>query len=101
MSNIVNQPGSDAGPVTGEDVVSGGTQLVLTIDSRTAEALAELARRCSGVHAARDGFTSHGSLTPVTLLEMLAEDAGMVVTRPGSWEGYNMAQVLVSHGYEL
>lgn len=72
MSNIVNQPGSDAGPVTGEDVASGGTQLVLTIDSRTAQVLAELARRCSGVHA-----------------------AGMVVTRPGSWEGYNMAQVLV------
>lgn len=79
----------------------GETQLVLTIDNRTAEALAELAKRCSDVHGERDGFTSHGPLTPVTLMEMLAEDAGMVITRPGSWEGSNMAQVLVSHGYDL
>jgi hypothetical protein len=32
---------------------------------------------------------------------MLAEDLGMVLTRPGSWEGTNMAQVLTSHGYEI
>ncbi|CAJ7811100.1 Uncharacterised protein [Burkholderia pseudomallei] len=32
---------------------------------------------------------------------MLAEDAGMVISRPGSWEGANLAQVLLSHGYEV
>ena len=29
------------------------------------------------------------------------EDAAMVMTRPGSWEGSNMAQVLMSHGYDV
>jgi hypothetical protein len=32
---------------------------------------------------------------------MLAEDCGMVLTRPGSWEGTNMGQVRTSHGYEI
>lgn len=42
---------------------------------------------------------THGLLTVAGALEMLAEDLGMVDTRPGSWEGSNMAQVLASHGY--
>lgn len=49
----------------------------------------------------RSEFSSHGRLTLATLLEMLLEDAALVVTRPGSWEGANMAQVLQSHGYLL
>lgn len=49
----------------------------------------------------QEGFTSHGALTPTTLLAMLAEDAGLVISRPGSWEGANMVQVLSSHGYQL
>lgn len=32
---------------------------------------------------------------------MLAEDAGMIISRSGSWEGSNMATVLSSHGYQL
>lgn len=42
---------------------------------------------------------THGLLTVAGALEMLAQDLGMVETRPGSWEGSNMAQVLNSHGY--
>ncbi|MCW0399332.1 hypothetical protein NB700_001888 [Xanthomonas sacchari] len=42
---------------------------------------------------------THGLLTVAGMLEMLAQDAGMVESRPGSWEGSNMAQVFASHGY--
>jgi len=42
---------------------------------------------------------THGPLTVAGLLAMLAEDVGMVETRPGCWEASNMAQVLTSHGY--
>ncbi|MFX1695887.1 hypothetical protein [Paraburkholderia sp. A1RO-1] len=46
-------------------------------------------------------YNTHGRLTSSSLLKMLAEDAAMVLRRPGSWEGSNMAQVLSSHGYEF
>lgn len=42
---------------------------------------------------------THGLLTVAGALEMLAQDLGYVETRPGSWEGSNLAQVLASHGY--
>ena len=35
------------------------------------------------------------------LVAMLVEDAAMVVSRPGSWEGANMASVFASHGYDV
>jgi hypothetical protein len=35
------------------------------------------------------------------LAAMLLEDAGMVISRPGSWEGSNMTDVLRSHGYRI
>lgn len=43
---------------------------------------------------------THGPLTVTGALAMLAEDLGMVETRPGCWEASNMAQVLASHGYK-
>lgn len=43
--------------------------------------------------------TTHGHLTVPQLLAMLAEDVAMTNSRPGSWEGANMQQVLDSHGY--
>lgn len=76
-------------------------RITITVSEGTAEALAELAKECSAADKSRDGATSHGSLTPAKLLAMLAEDAGMVVTRPGCWEASNMHQVLTSHGYEV
>lgn len=42
---------------------------------------------------------THGPLTVAGLFSMLAEDVGMVESRPGCWEASNMAQVLISHGY--
>lgn len=47
---------------------------------------------------AKEG-NSHGPLDLFVLLEMLLEDVAMTVSRPGSWEGANMRQVLTSHGY--
>lgn len=63
--------------------------------------LRALAVRCTDEHRRQKGFTSHGELTVSKLLAMLAEDAAMVISRPGSWEGSNMAQVFQSHGYEV
>lgn len=55
---------------------------------------------CNRSHEQREGATTHGKLTVSSLLGMLAEDAAMTNTRPGSWEGANMQQVLDSHGYQ-
>lgn len=45
--------------------------------------------------------TTHGPLTIENLAGMLLEDVGLAVRRPGSWEGANMIQVLLSHGYAV
>jgi hypothetical protein len=64
--------------------------------------LHELVQRCAEADTERDGATSHGALAdPAQLLAMLAEDAAMVIRRPGAWEGAGMAQLLASHGYEV
>jgi len=42
---------------------------------------------------------SHGKLELPTLVRMLLQDVALMVHRPGSWEGNNMAQVMASHGY--
>lgn len=73
----------------------------IEVSDQTAASLAELARRCTEADADRNGATTHGPLTVAALLAMLAEDAGLVIDRPGSWEGANMAQVFTSHGYEV
>lgn len=73
----------------------------ITISEATAKALVELAEACSEADKARNGATTHGRLTPAELLAMLAEDAGMVITRPGCWEAANLYQALASHGYSL
>lgn len=39
-------------------------------------------------------------LTVERVLELLADDLLMTRTRPGSWEGSNMQQVVDSHGWE-
>jgi hypothetical protein len=76
-------------------------RISIEISDAVAANLRELAMRCTQSNRLREGFTSHGELTPSKLLAMLAEDAGMVISRPGSWEGANLAQVLLSHGYEV
>lgn len=76
-------------------------RITIEVSDGTFAALRQLSSACSEADKLRQGFTSHGKLTPAKLLAMLAEDAGMVITRPGSWEGANMAQVFASHGYDV
>ena len=73
----------------------------IDISTETARSIVELAERCTAADQERSGATTHGPLTVKALLAMLAEDAAMTITRPGSWEGANMATVLESHGYRL
>lgn len=76
--------------------------ITITVSDDDAANLAELARRCAEADKARDGATTHGALDePAQLLAMLAEDAAMVIRRPGSWESAGMAQHLAAHGYEV
>lgn len=76
-------------------------QFTIEMNSDTASALYELADRCTLAHRHNGGYSSHGALNVPSLLKMLADDAAMVITRPGSWEGANMTLVLSSHGYEV
>jgi len=73
--------------------------LSLELPASLVATLKELAELCSEADTVSGGFTTHGPLTVERLLVMLAEDAGLSLTRPGSWEGANMAAVLSSHGY--
>ena len=73
-------------------------RIQIEIDDQSAADLAELVRRINA-NAGPEPFNSHGPLTVKKLAAMLLEDAGMVINRPGSWEGSNMADVLRSHGY--
>lgn len=40
-------------------------------------------------------------LSAKDLIEILKDDVVLAVERPGSWEGANMHQVLISHGFWL
>ncbi len=73
-------------------------RIQVEIDDQTAANIAELVRRINA-NAGPEPFNSHGPLTVKKLAAMLLEDAGMVVSRPGSWEGGNMIEVLRCHGY--
>ena len=76
-------------------------RIMIQVSEEATKSLAVLAARCTRESKRRDGYTSHGALSVSAMMAMLAEDAARVVTRPGSWEGYNMAQVFSSHGYEV
>jgi len=71
----------------------------LQIPQAVYDDLVVVADSCTRIHKANDGFTSHGELDVEGLLLMLAQDAAMTNSRPGSWEGSNMQQVLDAHGY--
>jgi len=76
-------------------------KFTIEVSDDDAAHLAELAQRCAEADKERDGATTHGAVDVAGLLAMLAEDAAMVIRRPGSWEGAGMAQHLASHGYEV
>jgi hypothetical protein len=68
-------------------------QITIDIPDDTARRIEE------HIAGAKSDFNSHGPLTLQRLMDMVAEDVGLSVTRPGSWEGSNMRTVLISHGY--
>jgi hypothetical protein len=74
--------------------------IAVAVSSDTYQNLVTVVKNCNLSHAERDGATSHGPLDVSGLLTMLAEDVAMTNSRPGSWEGANMQQVLDSHGYQ-
>ena len=73
-------------------------RIQIEIDDQSAVDLAELVRRINA-NTGPAPFNSHGQLKVKKVAAMFLEDAGMVISRPGSWEGSNMADVLRSHGY--
>ena len=79
----------------------GPRQISIEVSAETARLLEELATRCAEADQDSNGFTSHGPLTIDGLVSMLVEDAAMVIDRPGSWEGANMARVFACHGYDV
>ncbi|QJE02819.1 hypothetical protein HH212_24750 [Massilia forsythiae] len=86
---------SDMGVVTDAPVA-----IALAFDREAYTNLLAVVANCNLAEKNNQGATTHGSLDVPKLLLMLAEDAAMTNTRPGSWEGANMQQVLDSHGYQ-
>lgn len=68
-------------------------KIELEIDDATARTLGEL------IDLSASEFNTHGPLTIHSLLLMLIEDLCLAMERPGSWEGSNMANVMLGHGY--
>lgn len=89
-----------------DDVPSAGEQapravpVTLQLSEDVYTNLLTVVKNCNLSHQERDGANTHGQLDVPRLLAMLAEDAAMTNSRPGSWEGSNMQQVLDSHGYQ-
>jgi len=73
-------------------------RIQIEIDAQLAVNLDSLVDQINA-RAGSEPFNSHGHLTVKKLAVMLLEDAGMVISRPGSWEGANMADLLRCHGY--
>jgi 3-phosphoglycerate kinase len=77
-------------------------KITVTVSENVAADLAKLAQRCSRVARKQGAMgTDCGEVTVAQLLAILAEDAAMVIWRPGSWEGAGMARQLAGHGYDL
>ncbi|MBU2752757.1 hypothetical protein HER14_17970 [Acidithiobacillus thiooxidans] len=73
-------------------------RIQIEIDAQLAVNLDSLVDQINA-RAGSESFNSHGRLTVKKLAVMLLENAGMVISRPGSWEGANMADLLRCHGY--
>lgn len=74
-------------------------KITITISESTFDSINSLVDQINININSEEGANSHGKLTVKTAVEMIVEDLGLVESRPGSWEGANMAQVLSSHGY--
>jgi hypothetical protein len=79
--------------------VNAPVAVAIALGQETYDNLLVVVESCNRADYDTKGATTHGKLDIPKLLAMLAEDAAMTNTRPGSWEGANMQQVLDSHGY--
>jgi hypothetical protein len=70
-------------------------KITVTIPDSDAELIREFLAATQAVT-----YSTHGALTLPRLTALLLEDVALMVRRPGSWEGANMATVMQSHGYE-
>lgn len=71
-------------------------KLTVTISDADADLIRQFLAATKNVTA-----STHGPLDMPKLTAMLLEDVALMVRRPGSWEGSNMAQVVSSHGYDF
>ena len=69
-------------------------KITVTIPDSDADLIRQFLAATTGVTA-----TTHGQLDLPKLTALLLEDVALMVRRPGSWEGSNMATVMASHGY--
>lgn len=74
-------------------------KIELELSDDVHSSLCKVVDACNASHRDAAGATSHGELSVEGLLTMLAEDASMTRSRPGSWEASNMQRVFDSHGY--
>ena len=74
-------------------------RIELELDDSVHAALRSVVARCNAAHKTSGGANTHGELNVKKLLTLLAEDAAMMQSRPGSWEASTMQQVLDAHGY--
>jgi hypothetical protein len=62
-------------------------------------------RAIATANARREGTIppagTHGALTMEILIVLLLEDVAWTQSRPGSWEGAGMSNVLFAHGYDV
>ncbi len=96
------EQGDDSDGMEPEPIIADPETVVVDVRVRrdVHTSIRTLLRSVNASHQVKsEQACTHGLLTVAGALEMLAEDLGMVETRPGSWEGSNMAQVLSSHGY--
>ena len=74
-------------------------RFMVYVTDETAVALEHLAKRCSDSNARHAAKRAADKVTVEHLLQILADDLGVMQQRPESQEAINMKQVLRAHGY--
>lgn len=79
--------------------MSAPVAVAIALGRETYNNLLVVVESCNRADDDNRGATTHGKLDIPKLLAMLAEDAALTNSRPGSWEGAGMQQLLDSNGY--
>jgi hypothetical protein len=95
METLVPQAPANSGIVMGAPVA-----VAIGLSENVYNDLLVVVDYCNRADDKSSGATTHGKLDIPRLIAMLAEDAAMTNSRPGSWEGANLQRVLNSHGYQ-